>query len=383
MLVERRPNMQMIDIVSTIHDFIEEADTRAAPPPPINDELVVGGHANQRGAWFVSPFTGAFQTDFESLTESMNVPIQSIEIPDALIGFDPANPQPTARAFHVKGCSIGTARPWLIKLREALGNHVRVTAPKHFHGVSTNGTPGSTPIEVIEWMAYELDVFQKTPFSSRSSLAAAFHAKADPRPDGNEIALGSIKAWLKTLRVRRYDRPANVQRERRLPLGLNIGGHRFAQGLMGFSILTPKGDATTPPNTVVHQTITVPPPAEIPATDAGRVAMLATWLPEDDVFKDIYPFPWFKRIGYPTLAAMIDGLEWKFVVDTTVSPPTIECLGGRYEYSLLIPIANPGPGGTLDPTKAPLIFNHIPESGPPAAAPRFDETNTFFYETAP
>lgn len=376
LLVERRPEMEMIDIVSSIHDFIEEADTRAAPPPPIDDELVVGGHANRRGAWFVSPFTGAFQTDFEFLEESMNAPIQSIEIPDALIGFDPANPQPTARAFHVKGCSIGTARPLLIKLREALGDHVRVVAPKHFHGISTNGTPGVTPIEIIEWMAYEFVVFRKTAFPNVNALAAAFHAKGFTRPDGTPITLVSIKAWLRTLRVRRYDRAADVQREPRLPISLNIGGHRFARGLMAFSIQTPR-------TTLVVQTIGVPPPAVIPPTHAGRVAMLPAWLTTDEIFTDTHPFPFFKRIGYATLTDMIDGLQWRFVVDTTVSPPTIECQGGRFEYGLLIPIANPGTGGTLNPTRAPLIFNHVPESGAPATTPAFDETDTFFYETVP
>jgi hypothetical protein len=57
LLIERRSEMQMIDIVSTIHDFIEEADTRASPPPPIDDELVVGGHAIAAalGSFFRSP----------------------------------------------------------------------------------------------------------------------------------------------------------------------------------------------------------------------------------------------------------------------------------------------------------------------------------------
>lgn len=148
------------------------------------------------------------------------------------------------------------------------------------------------------------------------------------------------------------------------------------QGLMGFSIQTPG-------TTVVLHSIEVPPPDVIPPTEAERLAMLPAWLPVDPIFQDTHPFPWFKRIGYPTLADMIAGLKWKFVIDTTVSPPTIECQGGRFEYALLIPIASPGAGGTLNPTKAPLIFNHIPESGAPATTPEFDETDAFFYETVP
>jgi hypothetical protein len=80
---------------------------------------------------------------------------------------------------------------------------------------------------------------------------------------------------------------------------------------------------------------------------------------------------------------MIDGLEWRFTVDDAVSPPTIECIGGRFEYQLLIPIANPGPGGKVAPTKAPLIYNHIPETGAPVVPPAFDETDAFFYGTVP
>jgi hypothetical protein len=50
---------------------------------------------------------------------------------------------------------------------------------------------------------------------------------------------------------------------------------------------------------------------------------------------------------------------------------------------LLIPIANPGPRGTVAPTRAPLIYNHIPETGAPVVPPAFDETDAFFYGTVP
>jgi hypothetical protein len=63
LLVSRRPNMEMIEIVNTLQSFLEEATARAAPPPPIDDELVVGGHANRRGDWMVDPFPQSPRSD--------------------------------------------------------------------------------------------------------------------------------------------------------------------------------------------------------------------------------------------------------------------------------------------------------------------------------
>jgi hypothetical protein len=173
-------------------------------------------------------------------------PNNTIAIPDELVGFSAAAPAPTARAFHVKGCNLGQATPWLIKLREALGGHVRVSAPKHYHGVSTNGTEGVTAIEILEWMAYEFVVFQKTPFANRNALAAAFHAKGFTRPDGTPIPRADFLAWLRLLGVGRLDQTTNSERKRvRLPLGRNIGGHRFARGLVAFYCRTPRNSIVT------------------------------------------------------------------------------------------------------------------------------------------
>jgi hypothetical protein len=82
---------------------------------------------------------------------------------------------------------------------------------------------------------------------------------------------------------------------------------------------------------------------------------------------------------------MIDGLKWSIHGRRRREPrqPKVLCIGGRFEYQLLIPIANPGPRGTVAPTRAPLIYNHIPETGAPVVPPAFDETDAFFYGTVP
>lgn len=380
LLVSRRPLMEMVEIASTLQAFVEEATLRAAPPPPIDDELVVGGHANQRGDWMIDPFPDSFAgpwTDFEALEDAMNAPGKAVAIPDALIGYSPTTPTPTARAFHIKGCNIGRAEPWLIKLREALGGHVRVTAPKHFHGISTNGTAGVTPLEAIEWMGYQFIAFQKTAFSSRNALAAAFRGQGYVRPDGVTIPLEAYKAWLRLLPVRNLRIPIIKERKRiRLPLGENLGGHRYAEGLMGLYIRTPR-------SSVVFHTFAIPAPGVIPPTHTARLSTLPTWFQTAPEYLDTHPFPIFKRYGYATLTEMIEGLDWRFNVDTAADPPTIDCIGGRFEYELLVPMATPGPGGTFAPTRAPLIYNHIPESGPPITTSAFDETSPYYYATMP
>jgi hypothetical protein len=138
LLVARRPRMEMIEISNTLQGFIAAAHAAAAPPPPIDDELVVGGHASRRGDWMVDPYpysTLGPWTDYVTLEISLSDPNYSLRIPDDLVGDSPIapdSPAPTPRAFHAKGCNIGRAAPWLAKLREALGGHVRVTAPRHY-----------------------------------------------------------------------------------------------------------------------------------------------------------------------------------------------------------------------------------------------------------
>lgn len=381
LLVARRPAMDMIEIASTLQGFIEEATSRAAAPPPIDDELVVGGHAGRRGFLSVDPYPGSVGPwlDFESLERSLAVPGLTLGLPDALVGYSPATPQSTARAFHIKGCNIGKARPWLEKLREALGNHVRVSAPKHFHGVSINGLPAVTPLDVIEWMGYQFVAYRKTPFADVDALATAFYAQGHIRPDGARIPKNAFKTWLRVLGVRKRQLKVAVQIERKnlpLPLGRNIGGLVHTDGEMGFY-------TRTPASSVVYQTFVIQPPQPVPATDAECEAMLPAWFQTDTAYLDTHPFPIYRREGYATLAEMIDGLKWRFVRNATVDPPTIDCIGGRFEYELLVPIANPGPGGTFAPTKAPLIYNHIPESGPPVTTPAFDETSPYYYATVP
>lgn len=242
LLVSRRPSMEMIEISSTLQGFGEEASLRAAPPPPIDAELVVGGHAGRLGYWEIDPFPNSPGpwTDFEALETSLRVPSLALTIPDALIGYSPATPQTTARAFHVKGCNIGQALPWLVKLREALGGHVRVSAPKHFHGVSFNGTPDATPLEGIEWMGYQFVVFRKHAFSNRDALATAFHAQGHLRPNGAPIPRAAYKGWIKSLGVTNLSHvvsPKNQDtraleiravRARESPITRRVGGARRA-----------------------------------------------------------------------------------------------------------------------------------------------------------
>lgn len=387
LLVSRRANMELIEPAGTIDDvdtlleFIAEANRRAAPPPPINEELVVGGHASTLDGLLVDPFPGSPGpwTDYEALEASMNGASQPIAIPDQLIGYSTTSPNPTARAFHIKGCNVGKATPWLTKLHSALGGHVRVTAPRHFHGVSTNGTMGTSSVDILEWMAHEFVVFQKTAIPSRNALAAAFHAKGYARPDGTPIPLASFRAWLKFLAItpRMQAHDTFIQSKNiRVPLGRNIGGLKYTSGVMHY-------DCTTPDDPTIEETFTFPAGEAPTDNPAGLLAALPSLLLTRREYQATHPFPIYQRVGYTTISDMIANLKWTFKVTNHTTPTSVTCFGGRFQYELLVPIANPGPRGAVEPTKAPLIYNHIPETGPPAVAPAFDENNTFYFGTVP
>ena len=106
---------------------------------------------------------------FETLNDTLNDPAKSIAFPDPLIGFKPGDP--ITHAVHIKGCNIGHAQPLLLKLRQALGGHVRVMPPRFFHGA----TPAAEGM--YEYVGYQFALRRAQPFpNNRTALSTALSA---------------------------------------------------------------------------------------------------------------------------------------------------------------------------------------------------------------
>ena len=63
-------------------------------------------------------------TNYETLEDTLATTSHWVAIPDPLIGYTSGDP--VTHFVHFKGCNIGKARPFVVKFREALGDHVNV-----------------------------------------------------------------------------------------------------------------------------------------------------------------------------------------------------------------------------------------------------------------
>lgn len=187
-LFQRRANTTLIHnprTIATVRAFVDHLATSGTVARPIEDALI-GAHANSEGWIFIPMFGGqAGPTSYEILEDTLANPARSIALQDAVIGHNPGDP--ITHSVHFKGCNIGKAQPFVAKFREALGDHVNVTAPKHFHGITPEPRLG-----IFEYMAYEFSLRQPTDFPNRAAVLAAFQAAGFSYVDGTAVAAAGL-----------------------------------------------------------------------------------------------------------------------------------------------------------------------------------------------
>jgi hypothetical protein len=84
-----------------------------------------------------SPLT---DTEYEDIERALSS--HTIEIPLNL-PLDGVPVTASSTAFRIMGCRIGASRPFLEKLKQALGGVIPVIAPNHIHWISFGEVPGS------------------------------------------------------------------------------------------------------------------------------------------------------------------------------------------------------------------------------------------------
>ena len=165
--------------VNAIRPLINHLDKTAAIIKPIGD-IVLGAHANEEGQLFMPVVPGQVgPTRFETLEETLKKPKHSIAIPDTVIGFTPGSQ--VTHAVHIKGCNIGNALPFLQKLKEALGGHVQVTAPKFFHGATPE------PEGAFEYVGYQFALKRTKRFKDRKEALTEFDAAQFQLTNGTSV----------------------------------------------------------------------------------------------------------------------------------------------------------------------------------------------------
>lgn len=349
-MFQRRANTTLIQRrrITTVRQFINHLNTAAGIVRPIDDALV-GAHANSEGWIFIPMYPGqGGPTNFETLEDTLSTAAHSIAIPDALIGYNAGDP--ITHAVHFKGCNIGKARPFVVKFKEALGDHVNVTAPKHFHGLTPQPSHG-----VFEYMAYEFIIRRQAAFPNRNDALTAFQGAGFTLIDGSAVPNAEWTNWIPA----RIDR--TLEQQIPLPLGVTLGSRT--------TINTPRQFRVE--SFPFTWTITYPNAASVPATDADRLLALEQNLQADPRYDAAHDFPWYERLGYATFADFFAGYDW----NCNRNGRRLACRGTRFEYTVVVTITDPATGN--------LIFNFYPNAGSAHAAitTGLQESDATYFET--
>jgi hypothetical protein len=379
------PAIAIRGVPSHIAAFINDLSNDASVTPPVGD-LYIGTHAGADGFLFARLFRGQVDvlgdptdiTDYEVLDQALG-PSQPAKIPDSLIGFQPATPPPPlTHSVHIKGCNIGRDRfrgaqqpinPFLVRLKQVFGDHVNVTAPKHFHGL----LPETNHNGIFEYMEQELIVRTKAVplprpkrgfrgFANRNELIDAYKNAHLHYHDGTPIPDGD---WAATLVPRRMVDNRAIMTT--LPLGRTIENLPSVTVAKQLRIETERVDWTIPPG-------------NIPADDAGRLAKLRASIAADARFANTHAWPMWERRGFNNFNDYMDGHHWSFSLSRGPDPPagTLVCVGRRVDYTIVEPIVD----RTVTPASArPLIYNFYPGVGSteqPVLTGLVESNNRFF-----
>ena len=373
------PAINLRTAPSSVAVFLNDLFGDSSVTKPVGD-LYIGTHAGSDGFLFLRLFRGQVDvlgnptdvTDYEVLTQAVNSPSRPARIQDSLVDFHRAtppapDPAPT-HSVHIKGCNIGRDRfnptatpraPFLVRLKEAFGGNVNVTAPKHFHGLIPETTHNGT----FEFMEQELIVRTKAVparggfggFANRDDLIDAYKAATLHYHDGTAIPDAD---WQTLVPRRMVD---NRAIRTTIPLGRTVERLTSLPINKQFRIELER----------VEWTITQ---SSLPTDRSQRLTLLTTSITADPRFATTHAWPLYERRGFRDVASYMDGHHWSF----SVNGDTMTCIGRRFDYTVVLPIVD---RTVTPPASRPLIFNFYPGTGStePAILTGFVESdNTYF-----
>src|SRR5262245_23469105 len=323
--------------VTTVQGFISRLKSTATIPKPVND-LLLGAHANAEGFLAIPMYPGqSGDTDYETLEETLAEQNKSVKVDDTLIGY--TQNAPVTHSVHLKGCNIGRATGFLLKLKEALGGHVHVTGANHFYYLYVSSSEG-----VFESLSYEIVLQRPHAFVDRAAALTEFEGLNFKLFDGTAV---SGVDWNKVV-------PPDPNASRTLtvnrPLGQRIGNRS--------SVTTElKYDVSSVP---WSQTISYADPASVPQAADARMRALREALLKDPRLQDQHPYPVWARMGFTSFSDFMRNHSWVF----TQHGKNLSASGTRHIYDVTIPITDPAtvpPGGWFG--EGALLFNFYPNAG--------------------
>jgi hypothetical protein len=332
-----RSNTSLIDIrgVSTVRQFINHLEKTTGTTKPV-DDLLLGAHANNEGEFIIPMFPGQKgSTKYEILEDSLKDATKSINV-DKVIGFKAGNP--ITHSVHIKGCNLGQAMPFVTKLKEALGGHVKLTVPKLFHG----GTP--SPEGVFEYIGYQFFLKRTKKFANRKAAIAEWDNAGFTLIDGNSITTADWEALIPP------DPNLDVRKFINSKLGATFGKRTTIRTPWQHRVL---------PITFGPWTVPFPTPKDVPKDESSQLSALESHLKTKALFKDTHPYPQFKREGFDRVIEFVSGYNWTCRPDGK----DLKCFGERPLYMVAFAITDPK---TVPQNKlisdGTLIFNFYPSA---------------------
>jgi hypothetical protein len=242
----------------------------------------------------------------------------------------------------IRGCRIGVAEAYLRKLKQALGNTIRVIAPKHFHYVDEQPNPAG----FFEYMSYSFNINRPTRFGNRDEAVRDFAAgrrypgceRPFLRIDDKPVPPKLWPDWIP-------GKELNTEGEHSMPGTIVSPITNATESLPGF-FRYHKRDLLTQDGSFALQ--------KDPGDENGRKkAVREDLVKRLERYRDDHPFQEYVRRGYKTMDEFMDGWKWTFRYDSRNH--TMYYNATRHEYTVKRPI--------VDLKTNKLILNYYPSGG--------------------
>jgi len=370
-VLSKRPKTQPVDVdPRTVVGFFK-ALTGPAITNPIR-HILLTSHADQEGHLFialnwVSPRVVTYE-DLVGLVKNKGRLGISRETFMPRPRDEKGNEIPAT--LFVRGCRIGRAPAALLALKAALGGHLLVNAPLHFHQTWCDLRLGV----YIEHMGYGFELHETKPLS-RIDAINAFRDREFKLYDGKTtVPRDKWTRWIPKKKWTQWTRPVgrrNRARSSPRPVSVKVlnsvtrmpitvqGQFRF---MKRYLLTKPHFlELTADPRTKQKQ-------MEAVKTDLVNASRWGGLYKKSDKLEQ--RFPMYERLGYKNMLQFLEGRDWQF-----------KWLGGklrfdpfRYEYTLLQPITKIG-------TKNTLLVNSYPSRRGGRTHIQLGEDDTQFFTT--
>ena len=365
-----RNNTTVLDVklrpdITTVDDYFTMLAGSVSTPLT---NILLGSHGNEAGQMALEFTDGFGFTSWEALNFCIHGLKRKCQLVDKIINPRPQDPtthQPIPAFIFIRGCRIGTAVPFLQKMKEVVNGlsttPVSISAPKFFIELYEQAQG------IFECFLYDFHAYMNKPFTSRADLITELEKPAYDYKDiyGTKITDAQWKAWI----------PTDFRKTKDPLLSADLN----PSPITNFpSLMSGRYKFERVPDILTWLVDSSIPASSIPTTKAGFPAFLKQQMNEraahpgiDDDFglslQSTHPFPFFKRNGYNTIEEMVDGMEW------TQSRDLRTFKGARYEYTVSPPIIK-------NNSNNELIFNYYaaPGSGTTSSTMFGDNDPTYF-----